>query len=161
MKSRTNDQDSSKPLHVALWALQLLTAAAFFMAGLAKLSGQQMMVETFDKVGMGQWFRYVTGGIEVASAILLLTPRLSAVGAALLVATMSGAVLSHLFFIGGSPAAALILLSLAAAILWGRFGALKAMLVNLRALAVPAPDIGDAVISRSLDRQPQASKNAI
>jgi putative oxidoreductase len=44
-----------------------------------------MMVETFDKIGIGQWFRYVTGGIEVASAVLLLSPRLTPVGAALLV----------------------------------------------------------------------------
>ena len=55
-----------------------------------------MMVETFEKVGVGQWFRYVTGAIEVASAILLLIPRLTPVGAALLVCTMIGAVLAQL-----------------------------------------------------------------
>ena len=49
-----------------------------------------MMVETFEKVGVGQWFRYVTGAIEIGSAILLLIPRLAPVGAALLVCTMTG-----------------------------------------------------------------------
>ena len=48
----------------------------------------------FDKIGVGQWFRYVTGGIEVASAILLLIPRLTPVGDAFLLATMTGAVLT-------------------------------------------------------------------
>ena len=30
------------------------------------------MVEMFDKIGLGQWFRYLTGGLEVTGAILLL-----------------------------------------------------------------------------------------
>src|ERR1700676_5492261 len=139
-----NDQRLSRAKNVALWALQILTAAAFLMAGFGKLSGQPMMVETFDKVGIGQWFRYVTGGIEVASAILLLIPRLTPVGAALLVCTMTGAVLSHLVLIGGSPAPALVLSCFAAIILWGRFGTLKAWLDKLPAPAVPAPKPGDA-----------------
>src|ERR1700731_3150695 len=108
-----------------------------------------MMVETFDKVGVGQWFRYITGGIEVASAILLLIPRLTPVGAALLVCTMTGAVLTHLVLIGGSPVPALVLLCFAAIILWGRFGTLKASLAKLPAPAVPAPRDGGAVTSPS------------
>src|ERR1700693_5872867 len=96
MKDQTNDQPSSRAKNVALWALQILTAAVFLMAGFGGLSAQPMMVETFDKVGIGQWFRYVAGGIEVASAILLLIPRLTPVAAALLFCTMTGAVLTHL-----------------------------------------------------------------
>src|ERR1700756_3769188 len=117
MKNQSNDQRFSKAKNVALWGLQILTAAAFLMAGFAKLSGQPMLVETFDKIGIGQWFRYLTGGIEVASAILLLLPRLTPVGAALLVCTMLGAVLTHLLSIGGSPVPALVLACFAALIL--------------------------------------------
>jgi uncharacterized membrane protein YphA (DoxX/SURF4 family) len=68
--------------------LQILGAAVFFMAGLAKLSGDDHMVQVFDAIGIGQWFRYVTGAIEVSSSIMLLIPALSGVGALLLVATM-------------------------------------------------------------------------
>jgi hypothetical protein len=114
--------------NIALWVLQVLTAVAFLAAGFTKLSGQPMMVETFEKVGVGQWFRYLTGGIEVASAVLLLIPRLAAVGAALLVGTMAGAVLSHLLILGGSPVPALVLGCLAGLILWGRIGTVKAWL---------------------------------
>ena len=149
MNDRNNDQRSSKAKNVALWALQILTAAAFLLAGFGSLSGYPMMVETFEKIGIGQWFRYVTGVIEIASAILLLIPRLSAVGAALLVCTMAAAVLSHLFLIGGSPVAALVLLCFAAIILWGRFGTLKAWLGRLPAPAVPAAQTGNAVASPS------------
>ena len=114
--------------NVGLWVLQVLTAIAFQAAGVAKLSGQPMMVETFEKVGVGQWFRYVTGAIEVVSAVLLLIPRLAAVGAALLAGTMAGAVLSHLLVLGGSPVAAFVLGCLAGIILWGRFATVKAWL---------------------------------
>jgi putative oxidoreductase len=57
MTELTNNQHSARFKNMALWALQILTAAAFLMAGFAKLSGQPTMVETFDKVGIGQWFR--------------------------------------------------------------------------------------------------------
>ena len=122
--------NQSKVKNIALWVPQVLTAATFLMAGFAKLSGQPMMVETFDKIGLGQWFRYVTGGIEVASAILLLIPRLTPVGAALLVCTMCGAILTHLVLIGGSPVPAMVLGCFAAIIFWGRRGALKAWLAR-------------------------------
>ena len=125
-----SDSNQSKVKNIALWVPQVLTAAAFLMAGFAKLSGQPMMVETFDKIGIGQWFRYVTGGIEVASAILLLIPRLTPVGAAILVCVMCGAVLTHLLLIGGSPLPALVLGCFAAIVFWGRRGTLKAWLAR-------------------------------
>jgi uncharacterized membrane protein YphA (DoxX/SURF4 family) len=123
-------QRSSKGKTIALWSLQILVAAAFLMAGFAKLSGHPMMVQTFEKIGVGQWFRYVTGGIDVVSAILLLVPRLVPVGAALLVGTMCGAVLTHLVKLGGSPIPPLVLGCLAATILWLRFDQLKTLIIN-------------------------------
>jgi putative oxidoreductase len=149
MKDRTSNQRLSRAKNAALWALQILTAAAFLMAGFGKLSGQPMMVETFDKIGIGQWVRYVTGGIEVASAILLLIPRLTPVAAALLLCTMMGAVLSHLVLIGGSPAPALVLSCFAAIILWGRFGTVKAWFGKLPTPAVLAAKPGNPVTSLS------------
>src|SRR4051812_35319331 len=122
MNDETNDQRSTGTKNLALWALQILTAAAFLMAGFGSLSGQPMMVETFEKIGIGEWLRYVTGVIEVTSAILLLIPRLTPLGAALQVCTMIGAVLTHLVLVGGSPVPALVLLCFAGIILWGRTG---------------------------------------
>ena len=43
----------------------------FVMTGTAKLLGADMMVTTFEAVGIGQWFRYVTSAIKVAAAALL------------------------------------------------------------------------------------------
>lgn len=111
---------SGKVLNIILWVLQIGAAAMFLMAGYGKLSSDPMMVKVFDTVGLGQWFRYLTGALEVIGAILLLTPWFSGLGALLLVAVMLGAVASHLFILGGSPMMAIVLLVVTAIIAWGR-----------------------------------------
>lgn len=103
-----------------LLALSVLLTLAFGAAGLAKLAGAEMMVATFDAIGVGQWFRYVTGIVEVGSAILLWVPGLQFVGAGLLVCTMIGAVLAHLFILGPSLVPALVLGILTAVVLYAR-----------------------------------------
>ena len=45
---------------ITLWTLSGLVALAFIGAGGGKLAGTAVMVELFDKVGLGQWFRYFT-----------------------------------------------------------------------------------------------------
>jgi hypothetical protein len=106
--------------NVVLWVLQIAAALMFLMAGSSKLLGNPMMVGMFQTIGLGQWFRYLTGGLEVVGAILLLIPALAGLGGALLVPVMIGAVATHLFIIGGSPAIPLILLVVTALIAWGR-----------------------------------------
>jgi len=95
-----------------------LVSLAFLAAGLAKLAGVEMMVATFDAVGIGQWFRYVTGVIEVGAAVLIWVPGLQFIGAALLVCTMIGAVLAHLLILGPSAIPALVLGLLSAYLAW-------------------------------------------
>jgi uncharacterized membrane protein YphA (DoxX/SURF4 family) len=106
--------------NVALWVLQVGAAAMLFMAGWMKLTGAPDMVALFDAIGVGQWFRYVTGGIEVGGAALLLVPRLAGMGALLLAATMVGAIITHVAVIGGSFAVPLVLLVVTATIAWAR-----------------------------------------
>ena len=93
-----------------LLALKMLAGLVFFGAGLAKLAGAEMMIHTFDSIGIGQWFRYATGVIESGSAVLLFVPPLQLIGACLLACTMVGAIIAHLFFIGGSAIPGVILL---------------------------------------------------
>ncbi len=78
------------------------------------------MVAMYDKIGVGQWFRYVTGLLEVSGAIALLIPRATFYGAALLAVVMVGAIISHLTILGGSPAAPAFLLLLTATIAYLR-----------------------------------------
>lgn len=115
--------EASRPsaaLDIAFWVLQLLLAVVFLIAGTTKLAGAQMHVETFEKLGVGQWFRYFTGSVEVIAAILIIVPRTVVVGAALLAVTMIAAIDTHVFLIGGSPVPALVLLALSALVAWYR-----------------------------------------
>jgi uncharacterized membrane protein YphA (DoxX/SURF4 family) len=107
-------------LTIILWILQIFLALIFLMAGSIKLGGQAIMMATFEKIGIGQWFRYLTGCIELVSAILLLIPKFTFVGALLLCATMIGAMITHLFVIGGNPTLAAVLLMLSAFVAWQR-----------------------------------------
>jgi uncharacterized membrane protein YphA (DoxX/SURF4 family) len=109
-----------KALVVTLWVVQILLAGMFFLAGGNKLGGNPQMVGLFDAIGVGQWFRYVTGGLEVLGGVLLLVPRASGVGAALLVPVMLGAVVTHLGLLHNSPAVPLGLLLALLFVAWGR-----------------------------------------
>ncbi|MDQ3252880.1 MAG: DoxX family protein [Acidobacteriota bacterium] len=116
----TSAGSTGKVLNVVWWILQVALAAMFLMAGFSKLSGNPQMVGMFESIGVGQWFRYVTGGVEVIAALLLLIPRLCGFGALLVIGTMIGAVATHLFVVGGSPVVPLVLLVVAGLIAWAR-----------------------------------------
>ena len=105
-----------------LWIVRGLLALAFVAAGGAKLYGVPMLVEEFQHIGLGQCFRYVTGGLEIMGAILLLLPQKAALGALLLICIMVGAVITHLFVIGGSPVPAVVLLALNAVVAYAERG---------------------------------------
>jgi putative oxidoreductase len=104
----------------ALWVVQIALTGMFMLAGGSKLLGAPAMVALFDAIGIGQWFRYLTGLIEVSSAVALLVPSFAVFGALALVATMTGAIATHLFIVGGSPAVPAILLVGSAAVVWAR-----------------------------------------
>jgi uncharacterized membrane protein YphA (DoxX/SURF4 family) len=113
---------SSRPLSTTqrriVWGVRILLALAFGAAGISKLVGVPQMVQVFDAVGFGQWFRYLTGGVEVVGAALLLVPGTGFFGGLLLTATMVGAVATHLVLIGGNPVPALVLGLLSAFVGW-------------------------------------------
>lgn len=105
-------------MNYVILGVKVLLTLAFVAAGGAKLIGVEMMVATFDAIGIGQWFRYVTGIIEVGAAVLLWVKGREAIGAGLLVATMIGAVIAHFAILGPSALPAIILGVLALFILW-------------------------------------------
>lgn len=110
----------SKGFNIVLWLLQIGAALLFAMAAFFKLTGAEEMVALFADIGIGQWFRYLTGLLQATGAILILIPAFAAAGALLLAGTMLGAVLAHLFVIGGSPLGSLVLLAVTAFIAWVR-----------------------------------------
>ena len=118
MTTLTHSSTARRIAVALVWTLQLGSAAMFLLSGSLKLAGVPMMVQMFAAIGLGQWFRHFTGGLEVISAVLLFVPSLAFFGALALAVTMVGAILTHLFIIGGSPAVPIALLAATATIAW-------------------------------------------
>lgn len=116
------------PRRTGAWILQGVVAAAFFAAGAAKLAGAAYMVQLFDQIGIGQWFRYVTGFVEVIGALALVYPGLASIGGVWLGGTMFFGVLTHLFVLHTSPVPAIVLGLLNALIVYLRRDELAALL---------------------------------
>ncbi len=111
---------SSRGLNVALWLVQALIALAFLGASSAKLLGKPEMIALFETIGIGQWFRYVTGAIELAGAALVVTPKGRVLGAGLLACVMFGAIATRVFVLHDTPLVPLVFLSMLAFVIWGR-----------------------------------------
>ena len=101
------------------WALRAGVALAFAVFAAEKLFGSNW-VGLFAAIGLGQWFRYFTGGVQLAGAVLLLVPRTARIGGAFIGSSMVGAMFFHILVldtgVGGAiiPAALLPLVIAAA-----------------------------------------------
>ena len=85
--------------NILAWILAVLLAVVFLFAGGVKLLGSRAMVQEFAQIGAGQWFRYVTGVLEVSGAIGILIPKYRFWAALQLAAVMAGATaVKHLGF---------------------------------------------------------------
>ena len=116
-----------RAVNVALWVLQVLLALQFAMAGLAKVGGDPAMVEMFAAIGVGQWFRYAVGALEIAGAVGVLVPRLCGPAALGLVCLMLGATITNVFVLGASPLLPIVLMVVSAVVAWGRWPQTKAL----------------------------------
>jgi uncharacterized membrane protein YphA (DoxX/SURF4 family) len=92
-----------RPLDILLGCAQAFLALVFFGASWAKLMGKPEMVALFSAVGFGQWFRYITGILELTGAVLIMVPTTRRIGAALLATIMLGALTAHLFILHVPP----------------------------------------------------------
>ena len=112
---------------IGSWALKLVLAAFFLFTGGAKLTGLPAMVEVFERVGFGQWFRYLTGLLEVGGATLLLWPPTTALGALLLTIVSVGALLAQLLVLHEDVIHCIVLAVIVAAAAWTQREQLPAM----------------------------------
>ena len=96
------------------WALRLFVAAVFLYEGTDKFGSRRLWIRLFTDIGIGQWFRYATGAIEIIGGILILIPRATTIAVAMLACTMVGAFLAHVFVIGVGPQSVLVAVLLTA-----------------------------------------------
>lgn len=84
---------------IITWILQLLLGVAFIMAGFGKLAGSKTHRDAFTHWKLPQWFRLLTGVIEVVAGGLLLIgffqKDFAFYGALLIVVIGAGGVLTH------------------------------------------------------------------
>jgi 2-methylisocitrate lyase-like PEP mutase family enzyme len=117
-----------------LWIVQVAAAAKLFLAGLGDLLDAPGSLAVFNHAvfsqamfnpigigsGVGPWFRYLIGALQVAGAVALLFPQSAGMGALVLACVMAGAVATQLI-IGGSPVLPLVLLTVMVLVVWVRF----------------------------------------
>ncbi|MBT2397737.1 DoxX family protein [Streptomyces sp. ISL-100] len=114
--------ETSRAVRITVRVLQILLAVLFAVPSASpKLIGHSSAAEGFDKIGFGDWFMYLVGGLELAGAIALLIPVLSGVAALALGALMVGAFVTQLMVFDGQNAATpLIVLVPLMVIAWNR-----------------------------------------
>jgi uncharacterized membrane protein YphA (DoxX/SURF4 family) len=105
------------------WAtvISIFLCVVFAATGLAKLTSQPMVVAEFALFGLPTWFMDLTGVLEVVSAVLVVIPRTSRIGAALIVCILACAIVEHVIHgQAGTGAGVLVLLLIAVALIWLR-----------------------------------------
>ena len=80
---------------LATWLPRIAVALVFLSVGSSKFS-DPMWVRLFGQIGLGQWFRDLTGVVQIAAGILVLIPRTALAGVALAACTMLGASIAWL-----------------------------------------------------------------
>jgi uncharacterized membrane protein YphA (DoxX/SURF4 family) len=85
---------------VASWVLQLVVAGILLQTLFFKFTGAAESVYIFSTLGAEPWGRIGSGVVELIAAILLLVPATTTIGAALAMAVITGAILSHLTVLG-------------------------------------------------------------
>ena len=108
---------------IVTWLLRILLAVFFLMAGFTKLHGDPAMSLLFGQIGIGSWFQYFTGCVEITAGALLLIPPTGFAGGSLVVVTMMGAALVNLTvhgIVGPVPKLilSLIILAIGAFVAW-------------------------------------------
>src|SRR3984885_5309358 len=73
---------------IVTWFLRILLGLAFLGIGIEKLTGTMGTIPFFDAIGWGQWFRYASGALDTAGALLIFVPRWTSYGALIITCTV-------------------------------------------------------------------------
>jgi putative oxidoreductase len=90
----------SRKTRAVSWVLQAVAAVILLQTLFFKFTGARESVYIFSTLGAEPWGRIGSGVVELIAAALLLYPRTAAVGAALTLAVITGAIFSHLTKLG-------------------------------------------------------------
>ena len=97
----------------------MAVALVFLSVGSEKFGAHGPWIRIFARIGIGDWFRYLTGTLQVGGALLLFVPPLVRVGAVALGCTMVGAIVTNIFILNIGLAAIIPAALLAAVVFVG------------------------------------------
>ena len=118
--------DMPRGLKIVITVVGTLLGLWMLLAGSSKFLSRDLFDTMFTDLGLPLWLVPVTGVLEILGGVLVIVPRTAKWGAVLVGAVMVGAAASHLVSGFGSPAGALLALTLAgtvATVRW-RYGGL-------------------------------------
>jgi uncharacterized membrane protein YphA (DoxX/SURF4 family) len=104
---------------LAEWLPRVAVALVFLSVGFEKFGAHGPWIRIFARIGIGDWFRYLTGTLQVGGALLLFVPPLVRVGAGALGCTMVGAIVTNIFILNIELAAIIPAALLAAVVFVG------------------------------------------
>jgi hypothetical protein len=90
----------SRNFLIASWTLRAIAAVILLQTLFFKFTGAEESVYIFTTLGMEPWGRIGSGVAELVASVLLLMPRTVIFGAALSLAVIAGAIVSHLTKLG-------------------------------------------------------------
>ena len=112
-------RESEAPSFSGIWALTMILALIYVMAGVPKVGAFDFIAARFEEVwGYPDWFRTLIGGLEFIGGVFLIIPSTAFYAASMLGGIMLGAMYTHLALGNPSfapiPAICLILLMIVA-----------------------------------------------
>lgn len=87
-------------MNILSWILRLVAAIIMLQTLYFKFSAQPESVYIFSSLGMEPWGRIGSGVAELIASILILIPSTKIYGAGLGLGVISGAIASHVLFLG-------------------------------------------------------------
>ncbi|HWH25363.1 MAG TPA: DoxX family protein [Pseudolysinimonas sp.] len=128
MSTTITQKSPSRLRTVVSWIFQVLGGLMFISIGIGRVSGTGDSVDTFEQVGVGQWFRFLVGSLEILGGMGLLIPLFAGLAAVCLTALMVGAMAIDLFVIDGGSILAPVM-----------FAAVAVVVAVLRHRSITAP----------------------
>ena len=85
---------------IFIWIVKLIAVVILVQTLYFKFTGAEESVYIFSTIGAEPFGRIGSGVVELIASILILIPRTTLLGALMGLGTMSGALLTHLVFLG-------------------------------------------------------------
>ncbi len=111
-------ESTGKVRLILVWFLRVLLGLVLLAIGIEKLTGTMGAIRFFNAIGWGQWFRYASGALDTAGALLIFVPRWTSYGALIITFTVGLGTVLCITMALFNPIFPLVMTLLAATLAW-------------------------------------------